>query len=51
MEHNEEEAHFYHTLREFESLIKEHGVDFVLNRMDHEIFNQIGDWYYAEDEL
>lgn len=49
---SEEEAHFYFTLREFENLVREHGVDFVLNRIDEEIFQQMAQWFLDdEDEL
>ena len=44
-ETNEEEALFYFTLREFEQLVKEHGVDFIMNRVDEEIFIQLCDWF------
>lgn len=51
-ETNEEEAHFYFTLREFENLVREHGVDFVLNHIDEEIFQQMAQWFLDdEDEL
>ena len=48
-ETNEEEAHFYFTLREFENLVREHGVDFVLNRIDEEIFQQMAQWFLDDE--
>ena len=32
--HNQEEAHFYWTLREFENLIEKHGAAFVLAELN-----------------
>ena len=46
---NEEEANFYFTLREFENLVREHGVDFVLNRIDEEIFQQMAQWFLDDE--
>jgi hypothetical protein len=37
----QEEAHFYFTIAEFEWLIKEHGCAFVLSKLDTEIYKQI----------
>lgn len=34
---DQEEAHFYWTLREFENLITQHGASFVLSQMDSSI--------------
>ena len=49
---SEEESHFYFTLREFENLVRDHGVDFVLNRMDEETFDKLVTWFLDdEDEL
>lgn len=33
----EEEAHFYFTIREFEWLIKEYGCAFVLSKLDKDV--------------
>lgn len=33
----QEEAHFYWTLREFETLVTQHGASFVLSQMDSSI--------------
>jgi hypothetical protein len=39
--YDQEEAHFYFTIQEFEWLIKEHGCAFVLSKLDTEIYKEI----------
>jgi hypothetical protein len=35
--HDQEEAHFYWTLREFETLVTTHGAGFIIAEMDSSI--------------
>ncbi len=46
---SEEEASFYFSLMDFESLIKRYGIDFVMNRLDEETFDKIMDWIVDEE--
>lgn len=40
-QNEQEEAHFYWTLREFEHLVDQHGVNFVLTQLDTNIVDQL----------
>ena len=40
-QNDQEEAHFYWTLREFENLVDQHGVNFVLTQLDTNIVDQL----------
>ena len=40
-QNEQEEAHFYWTLREFENLVDQHGVNFVLTQLDTNIVDQL----------
>jgi hypothetical protein len=42
-QNNQEEAHFYWTLREFESLIDQHGAAFILAELDSNVVKLLKD--------
>lgn len=47
---NEEEASVYFRLMDFQDLIKQYGVDFAMNRLDEEVFQQIAGWFLDEED-
>lgn len=47
---NEEEASFYFSLMDFKQLIKRYGVEFVMNRMDIETYQELAIWFEDEGE-
>lgn len=47
---NEEEAHFYHTLADFEELVVQYGTDAVLNRISEPVFMKLATWFLEDDE-
>jgi len=49
-EANEEEASFYHSIMDFESLLDRYGIDFVMNRMNEEVFIKLADWFADDDD-
>ena len=44
---NKEEAHFYHSLADFEDLVKKHGATFVMSKMNKEVYFSIADYFLA----
>jgi hypothetical protein len=42
---DEEEAHFYYILMDFEQLLEKHGADFVLTKMKQDPFAQLNEWF------
>jgi len=49
-ESNQEEAHFYFTLSDFENLVSKHGIDFVMNRLSEDVFIKLATWFLEDDE-
>ena len=45
----EDEQHVYFTIREFEELVKKHGVGFVLSKLEASSFDIIYDYYWDLD--
>lgn len=49
-ETNEEEAHFYHTLADFEELILRYGTEAVMNRLPEPVFMKLAAWFLEDDD-
>jgi hypothetical protein len=55
-DYNEEEAWVYHTLNDFDEILKRNGVPFILNNISKESFTKLYTWissgnWKAEQEL
>lgn len=47
---NEEEAHFYHTLADFEELVLRYGIEAVMNRISEPVFMKLAAWFLEDDD-
>lgn len=45
-----EEAHFYHTLADFEELVLRYGTDAVMNRLLEPVFMKLATWFLEDDD-
>lgn len=42
---SEEEAHFYHSLISFEEIVREHGMEKIMETIDDDVYIQMFDFF------